>query len=141
MSFSERLNFLLLLGHQGVLRNESNDVIELVNTKMIDHCCQKVENNIQLECLLLFLPFSKEEISLKIAKDVLNKDFLKFLVVLCLEMLEERKINLNAIGDILHVFLLGQNVNMQVLLGILHQGSNIRFIKDIVGSLVENAAH
>jgi hypothetical protein len=74
---------------------------------MIYHCCQKVENNIKLECFLLFLSISKEEIGLKIAKNPLNEDLLKFLVIFCLEMLKERKIDLNAVGYILHVILLG----------------------------------
>jgi hypothetical protein len=58
----------------------------MIHAKLVHHLRQEIQYHIQVEHLDIGLGLQISKVLRKVANDPLNKDFLKLIIVICLEM-------------------------------------------------------
>lgn len=107
--------------HICVIRNMRNDLVEMIHAKYVHHLGQKIKDYVEMEHLGVSISLLIDKVVREIANDPLSECLLKLSIIICLEVWIEREIQAQALCDLEHISRFGQDVNMQIPFGQLHQ--------------------
>lgn len=107
--------------HICVFRNVRNHLIEMIHAKYVHHLGQEIKDDVEMEHLGVGISLLVDEVVREVADDPLSECLLELGIVICLEVWIEREIQAQALCDLKHIGSFGQDVNMEIPFGQLHQ--------------------